>query len=80
MGKGKEGRVLGADIAGDFVLGVLEIKNLLELGDGLEELGLEGGEKGEDFFGGGRGGGGGGGGEGLLLGLGREEGWESAAE
>lgn len=54
ISKRENGGVLGSDFAGDFLLDVLEIENLLELGNGLEELGLEGSEEGKDFFGGGR--------------------------
>ena len=78
-GKGKDCGVPGADFTADFVLGILEIKNLLELGNGLKELGLQGCEEGEDFLGGGAGGverrrsGGG-------LGLGRKEGGKGAAK
>lgn len=67
LGEGEEGRVLGFYVTGELVFGVLQVEDLLELGDGLEELGLEGVEEGEDLFGGGGrggevGGGGGGGG------------------
>lgn len=64
LGEGEESGVSSADLAGDLDAGVLEIKDLLELGDGLEELGLQSGKEGDEILGGGRDGSGGGGGGG----------------
>lgn len=76
VGEGEKGGVLGSDVAGELDTGVLEVEDLLELGDGFEELGLEGGEEGEDLFGGG-----GRGGKRKGRGRGRrEEGRDGAAE